>query len=64
MNKVTKYYVCGFEIPKGFYDSYRVPKIEACIDYAEDTSNDKFEYDFIKASRHAKVALRDNIHTD
>ena len=36
MNKETKYYVCGFEIPKGFYDSYRVPKIKACVDYAED----------------------------
>lgn len=36
MNKETKYYVCGFEMPKGFYDSYRVPKIKAYVDYAED----------------------------
>lgn len=37
MNKEIKYYVCCFEIPKVFYDSYRVPKIKVCVDYTEDS---------------------------
>lgn len=57
MNKETKYYVCGFEMPKGFYDSYSVPKIKACVDYAEDVSNDKLKHDSVKTSGHTEVAL-------
>lgn len=58
VKKEIKYYVCGFEIPKEFYESYKPPKIKACVDYAEGTpSEEKFKHDFVETTSQAKISL-------
>lgn len=57
VKKEIKYYVCGFEMPKGFYNSYKVPKIEVCNENGDDSLDEKFEHNFVETTSQAKISL-------
>ena len=62
VKKGIKYYVCGFEMPTEFYASYKPPRIEGYVDYAEDISSDisseeKFKHDFVETMSQTKISL-------
>lgn len=58
VKKEIKYYVCGFEMPTEFYASYKPPRIEGYVDYAEDISlEEKFKHDFVETTSQTKISL-------
>lgn len=45
-------------MPTEFYASYKPPKIEGYVDYAEDiSSEEEFKHDFVEMTSQAKISL-------
>ena len=52
-------------MPTEFYASYKPPRIEGYVYYAEDiSSEEKFKHDFVETTSQTKISLWYNVHTN